>query len=193
MSVPEYDELVRRVDALAAQIALRRAGDLACGRGCTACCRVQLSLSPVEADEVRAALAGLSEDTRERLRARARELAAGGDLPRDTACVMLDEDGGCAIYASRPLVCRTQGHALRYPAGSLPDDSVFATGGGGEITWCPLNYTAELPRSEDVLEAERIDEVLATINLLAAEGTRDVLERATLVELALAEDEPPQG
>jgi Fe-S-cluster containining protein len=180
----EHEELVRRVDALTGEIAARRAGDLACGRGCTACCRVQLELSPVEAERVRSALRGLSAATRERIRARARALAAV-ELPGDADCAMLDTDGGCAIYASRPMVCRTQGHALRYPAGSLPPETVYATGGGGEITWCPLNYTADLPRSEDVLEGERIDELLAGINLLAADDPRDSLVRTPMVELAL--------
>jgi len=185
MSSAEYDELVQRVDALSAEIARRRSGDLACGRGCTACCQVQLSLSPVEAREVRAALAGLSSTARERLRARARELSGTPEPAPDAPCVMLETDGGCAIYTSRPLVCRTQGHALRYPAGSLPPASIFATGAGGEITWCPLNYTAEPPRSEDVLEAERIDELLATINLLVADEARSALQRVSMVELAL--------
>jgi len=185
MSSAEYEQLVARVEELTAQIAARRAGDLACGKGCTGCCKVQLSLSPLEADAVRLALAGLSMGTRERLRARARELAARGELAPDAACVMLEPDGGCAIYASRPLVCRTQGHALRYPAGSLPPETIFATGAGGEITWCPLNYGVEPPRSEDVLEAERIDEVLAVLNRLEADDPEAALERTSMVDLAL--------
>ena len=178
-----HDELVRRVDALTAEIALRRAGDLSCGRGCTACCRVQLSLSPLEAQVVRSALRGRSEGTRARIRARAQQ--GIGRVDHDAACVMLEEDGGCAIYASRPMVCRTQGHALRYPAGSLPEAAVFATGAGGEITWCPLNYGSAPPRSEDVLEAERIDEVLAVLNLMTAASSQAGLERKPMVELAL--------
>ena len=183
MDSEKYAELVHRVDALAAAITARRAGDLACGKGCTACCRVQLSLSPLEADVVRATLAGQSPETRERIRARARSLAALDDVPSGTDCVMLEEDGGCAIYSSRPLVCRTQGHALRYPAGSLPEESIFATGAGGEITWCPLNYSTDPPRSEDVLEAEQIDELLATINLMAAEDTHAAMERTPMGDL----------
>ena len=180
-----YARLVGRVDALTQDIATRRAGDLACGKGCTACCRVQLTLSPLEAAAVRAALAGLSHGTRERIRARAVALASEVELPRHAACVMLEDDGGCAIYASRPLVCRTQGHALRYPAGTLPDESIFAHGGDGEITWCPLNYSSEPPQSEDVLEAERIDELLAKLVHLAARNADAALERTALIDLAL--------
>jgi Fe-S-cluster containining protein len=184
MTSEHYDELVVRVDALTAGIAVRRRDDLACARGCTACCRVQLSLSPLEAEGVRSALRELDGEARERVRERAWALGENPAPPADAACVMLEEDGGCAIYAARPLVCRTQGHALRYPAGSLPPEAVFATGAGGEITWCPLNYTHQAPRSEDVLEAERIDEILARINLMEAEDVHAALERASMVELA---------
>ena len=179
-----YARLVGRVDDLTHLIAERRAGDLACGRGCTACCRVQLTLSPVEAMAVRVALAGLSRATRERIRARAGSLAREEQLERHTPCVMLEEDGGCAIYASRPLVCRTQGHALRYPIGTLPDEAIFALSDGGEITWCPLNYGSEPPCSEDVLEAERIDELLARLDRMAAPSAEAALERTSLLDLA---------
>jgi Fe-S-cluster containining protein len=184
MSSSAYRALVSRVDALTEQILQRRAGDLACGRGCTACCRVQLTLSPVEAAVVRAALAGLSRSTRERIRARAGALAGAEQPERHAPCVMLEEDGGCAIYASRPLVCRTQGHALRYPTGTLPDESIFALSDGGEITWCPLNYGGDPPRSEDVLEAERIDELLARLDQMATRSAEAALERISLLDLA---------
>ena len=175
-----YAKLVGRVDDLTHLIAERRAGDLACGRGCTACCRVQLTLSPLEASAVRAALAGLSRATRERIRARACEEQLDPHAP----CVMLEEDGGCAIYASRPLVCRTQGHALRYPLGTLPDEAIFALSDGGEITWCPLNYGGDPPCSEDVLEAERIDELLARLDRIATPCAEAALERTSLRDLA---------
>jgi hypothetical protein len=77
---------------------------------------------------------------------------------------------------------------LRYPAGTLPEESIFATGGGGEITWCPLNYSNEPPRSEDVLEAERIDELLAMLHRMARLDRKltpgAALERTALVDLA---------
>jgi len=79
---------------------------------------------------------------------------------------------------------RAQGHALRYPAGTLPDESIFALGDGGEITWCPLNYGSEPPRSEDVLEAERIDELLARLDRMSTPCAEAALERTSLLDLA---------
>jgi Fe-S-cluster containining protein len=172
-----YAELVGRVDRAAAAVAARRADDLACRLGCTNCCQVQLTLSPLEAGRVREALEALDPDARERVRGRAAVVADG------LACVMLEESGACAIYESRPLVCRTQGHALRYPAGTLPEPAVFALTDEGEITWCPLNYVERIPASEDVLEAQTIDELLARANLEAfAEAAA---QRVSMVELAL--------
>ena len=98
---------------------------------------------------------------------------------------MLGDTGQCVVYEQRPLVCRTQGHALRYPAGFVPEGAVRARavrvspaggparletheqdGGGasGEITFCPLNYTAKPPEAADVLDAERVDQLLALVN-----------------------------
>jgi hypothetical protein len=76
---------------------------------------------------------------------------------------MLEEDGRCAIYPHRPLVCRTQGLPLRYPEGVIPALAVLARGrdGGDPITWCPLNFREHPPDAGDVLDAERVDAMLA--------------------------------
>jgi Fe-S-cluster containining protein len=110
-------------------------------------------------------------------------------------CVMLEDDGTCAVYDARPLVCRTQGHALRYPAGVVPEEAVRARGrraapnvrhapdataGPDAITWCPLNYTGAPPRAEDVLDAARVDALLALIDHRYGAAS----ERVTLVALA---------
>jgi hypothetical protein len=180
MTTPEYENLLARVDVTCAEIAGRRAADLECRKGCTQCCHVQLSLSPVETDSARLALNALPPESRERIRARAAALPA--EPPDDAACVMLEEDGACAIYSARPIVCRTQGHGLLYPKGTLPEGSIFATSSTGEITWCPLNYTEGKPRSEDILQAGVIDAVLAQVNLRAvgAEGAQARVEMSAL-------------
>ncbi len=177
-----YVPLVQQVDALTADIGRRRAVDLSCRRGCSACCHVQLTVTPLEARRVGEELARLEAGVRERIRERGRALAALERVPEGSACVMLQDDGACAIYAARPLVCRTQGHALRYPEGSLQELAVFATAPGSEITWCPLNYIERPPKSEDVIEAQRVDERLGLACL--AEG-QDPLKRVPLVQLAL--------
>lgn len=182
----EYDALVAKVTAFTEPTTARRAADLQCKQGCDACCRVSLSVGPVEASAVRAGLALLDAERRARVRERgSRALARepGGDL--EPRCAMLEDDGSCAVYAQRPLICRTQGHALRYPHGLIPADSVRARAGDGDVTWCPLNYRGAPPRPEDVLEAERVDQLLALVNRRHAAARRtDPLARISLSALA---------
>ncbi|MFW5741129.1 MAG: YkgJ family cysteine cluster protein [Myxococcota bacterium] len=183
-----YDALVAKVDAFHAQVSARRAEDLACRRGCDACCRVRLSVSPVEASVIATALAGLDEASRGRLRdrlqERLREQRAGASEP-PPRCIMLEDDGSCAVYRSRPLVCRTQGLALRYPPRTFPEEAVMARGGdGSDIVWCPLNFKTNRPAGEDVLEAGRLDEMLVLVNLEHVGGDRQAaIERIALESL----------
>ncbi len=86
------------IDREAARLADRHAGRLRCGRGCSACCLDDLTVTAVVAARIRAAHAEL--------------LATGVPGPLG-ACAFLDAEGACRIYADRPLVCRTQGLPLR--------------------------------------------------------------------------------
>lgn len=174
----DYVAVRDKVDAFAGAVSERRRGDLACRAGCTACCSVRLEVSDVEADAVREAIERLDGALRARLAERA------AHEPEDGApCVML-EDGRCVIYEARPLVCRTQGHALRYPAGTLPEEAIRARAPAGEVTWCPLNYTERAPGAADVLDAERVDVLLALVNRRASDRP---LERTPLTVLARGE------
>ncbi len=174
MAHPEYLAVRAKVDAFTSETGARRAADFACRAGCSACCRVELEVSDVEAEALREAIAALEPDRRARLAERARSRSPGDP------CVML-EDERCVVYEARPLVCRTQGHALRYPSGTLPEETVRATSDAGEVTWCPLNYGARPPESRDVLDAERVDVLLAVVNRRASESP---LSRTPLTELA---------
>ena len=176
-----YRALVEKVDAFAAAVSDRRRADLACKPGCASCCQAWLTVSPVEAQQLRAALAGLDPQARQAIAERGRlERAreARGEPPR---CAMLDPEGRCGVYAARPLVCRTQGLPLRYPPGVVPEAAVRGRIPRGEITYCPLNFTAAGPSGPDVLDAERVDQLLALVNLRYAEeqgippGTRTAL------------------
>jgi len=160
----EYRALVEKVDAFTAATALRRKDDLTCSAGCASCCHAWLTVSTVEADEVRKGLAALTHDERAQIAARGGlELEREREGLEEPRCAMLDEAGRCAVYTSRPLVCRTQGHALRYPQGFIPVEAIARTTSNGAETWCPLNYHAREPNPEDVLDAERVDRILAVV------------------------------
>jgi Fe-S-cluster containining protein len=194
----EYQALRAKVDAFAQATAERRQADMACRAGCESCCHTWLTVSPVEAAEIREAIARLSPERRAQLAERGRrELAreAGRSAASEPRCAMLESSGECCVYEQRPLVCRTQGHALRYPPGFVPEAAVRArTRGGasaaaGEITYCPLNYTAAPPLAADVLDAERVDQLLAVVNHRFA-NARDVPGeiRVAISELAQEAD-----
>ena len=164
------------MDGSVAAIEHRRADAITCHAGCESCCHAELTVSDVEAASVRAGLDALEAVDRERVRER-----AASPISSTPRCVMLEADGRCAIYNARPLVCRTQGHALQYPDGVIPANALFARTKTGGVTWCPLNYTNEAPLPADIIDAERIDTILAVVNR-RFEGRSD--ERVSLRSLA---------
>jgi uncharacterized protein len=160
----EYRALIAKVEAFTEATFARRRSDFTCSEGCAACCHTWLTVSAVEADEVRAALDALTPEKRADVRQRGqRELARAANEENDPRCAMLDDGARCSIYEARPLVCRTQGHALRYPLGLIPGEAIARRTEKGDITWCPLNYEAAEPNPEDILDAERVDQILAVV------------------------------
>lgn len=167
----EYRALVVKVEAFAQGVGSRRPDALACRRGCSACCATWLSVSVLEAAEIRAALAQCSPAERAQIAARGQaELARERAGAAPARCAMLQPDGGCAVYTHRPMICRTQGHALRYPQGLIPAEAVRARAADGDITHCPLNYEQAPPTGPEVLDAERVDQILGLVARRFAEA-----------------------
>lgn len=164
----EYEALRGKVDAFIARAEAAQAPWLRCRAGCDGCCRSRRTAWAVEIDALRRHLATLPRARRAALAARRAEpsVAAG------ERCVFLDDDGRCAVYAARPLICRTHGPALRLPDGAL--------------AWCGLNFEglsdeavrAALPPGA-VLDVELVNRMLVLVNARYLEG-RDEPERATL-------------
>jgi hypothetical protein len=115
----EYRAVVAKVDAKFEEIRARHAASFACASGCHACCAPGLTVSGVE----KAAIAEhiQAHDLQGTLEALDRERPHG-----DARCRFLDAAGQCAIYAVRPIVCRSHGAPVRVP--------------GGRLDACPLNF-----------------------------------------------------
>jgi Fe-S-cluster containining protein len=144
-----YRELAARVDAFFAKVRARHEADMVCAPGCDACCRVRPTITRVEADEIRALVASLAAPERERLVARA--LAAGAGR-----CAALDDDGRCAVYAARPLVCRSHGVPVKLHELSLP-----------LVSSCEKNFVHRGPSAADVdciLDQETLSTILHAID-----------------------------
>lgn len=207
----DYGALRDRVDAFAAAVGQARAADMACRAGCAGCCQGGLSVSAVEAAAIARHIAGLPGLDRQALSLRAQTLQTQtmnstspnhGQAATDPAeesdatdrCVMLRRDDTCAIYAARPLVCRTQGLPLSYAADLVPLQAVRWRGQDGRaIVCCPLNFAGDgdgdergrVPTRAEILDAERVDLLLATLNqrYAAAVGQAPTL-RTSLLRLA---------
>lgn len=180
----EYAGLTARIDAFFAGVLARQAGAMRCQAGCAGCCQDGLSVSAIEAAVIRDYLDRLPAAQRRRIATSAdaeRGSTAGPNASSAAAaddggsgCAFLDPQGRCAIYPVRPLVCRSQGLPLAYPADLVPADALrFAARDGRAVVCCPLNFAADAasnstrakaPGAADILDAERIDLVLAVLN-----------------------------
>jgi len=137
-----YLPLLQALDGWHSTARAAHPGVIPCGPGCSACCHGPFDISIADAELVVEAIAGLPEASRRPIVVRAtaqleqmRSMAPDFDGPWDVAalgdeafdalcealaeepCPCLDETGSCAIYESRPLVCRIMGLGLRNLAG----------------------------------------------------------------------------
>jgi len=165
-----YRELCAKVDSFFARVKARHAADMKCATGCDGCCRIRLTVTAVEAAEIREAVAALSPELRQRAAARAR-------LDAPDRCAALDDDGRCAIYTARPLVCRSHGLPVRMVnARGLP-----------VVDACVLNFTERGPAEADpdcILDQANLSLTLGAIaREHAAETGGDAGERVAIAEL----------
>ncbi|HEY5921273.1 MAG TPA: YkgJ family cysteine cluster protein [Kofleriaceae bacterium] len=101
-----YPDLAAKVDAFFSRVQARHGEDMQCGSGCHHCCYVRLSITRVEADAIRAEVAGWTAERKQALTA---NLVTA---PVDH-CAALTPSGRCLIYAARPIVCRSHGAPIR--------------------------------------------------------------------------------
>lgn len=149
--MPRYLPLLHQIDAWHAAADRAHPGVIPCRPGCSACCHGPFDISIADADLVAKAIAALPEEVRRPIVVRAtaqleqmRELIPALEAPWDVSslgdeafddlcealaeepCPALNTTGSCAIYHSRPLVCRIMGLGLR------------STGGGEIPNGCPI-------------------------------------------------------
>jgi uncharacterized protein len=159
-----YRELCAKVDAFFTRVHLRHSADMQCRPGCDACCRQQLSVTPVEAEAVSELVRALPAEARASLR-----VSRGSDR-----CVALLDDGRCAVYDARPLVCRSHGVPVRTRGSqALPI-----------VSSCELNFTARGPAAADadcILDQETLSTLLLAVDA-AFRGGR-AFERVALADV----------
>jgi hypothetical protein len=173
-------QLRGRVDAHFAAAEARTPTAFACRAGCDSCCHARFGVYAAEAEPIRRALADLSRRTPD-LRARIR--AQADDPAHQHHCALL-VDGACAVYAERPLICRSHGLPI---AVADPEP---------RIDHCPLNFRDQPPPRESVLRLDAVNQPLAVIaSLWEQDGQPEDRPptRVELADLAREPDPPEQG
>ena len=143
-----YHRLIDRVDKDCRRIQEGYAGQIACEKGCAGnCCRIHLSVFPIEAISLAIALKKLSREMVRHIRQKAGLANSFGPCP-------LLEEGGCLMYPSRLMICRTHGLPMR-----------IEYRGKRSIGFCQKNFRKLDPIPDDaVLDLGRLNNNLAVIN-----------------------------
>lgn len=100
------DALFAKLEGFFSAAQAREGAAITCHAGCSDCCR-RFSVTGLEAGVIREGLTALPDARRDELAARAHDATTD-------VCPALDEDGRCAIYAHRPVICRTHGLPIRF-------------------------------------------------------------------------------
>jgi len=154
-----YGNLLSSVDRWFAGCVARAGAKIACGQGCSGCCRGLFDITLLDACYLKSGFEKLDESTRllvldksgKRL-AMIRDKWPEFDAPYilnvrpeqdwhmlmpdddETACPLLSDSGECLVYDYRPMTCRLHG----LPNVDLSGE-VFSEG------WCTLNFSGENP------------------------------------------------
>ena len=147
-ALQEYQNLIKEVDRRCQHILSRHRDQIVCTRGCVGnCCRIHLSLFPVEAVSLATALGKLAPAERERIKHKARLTNSFGPCP-------LLEDGACLMYDARAVICRTHG---------LPMATEYR--GRRSVGFCEKNFrnSSSIPK-EDIIDLNRLNHLLAKVN-----------------------------
>ena len=141
-----YHELAAKVDAFFTRVHDRYGSDMQCSSGCSDCCHVRLTVTPVEAQAIRDEVARWPAEQRA-------ELASAAFAVPPDRCAALDERGRCRIYAARPFVCRSHGAPIKIRKGSLP-----------VIQACFHNFTHTAAAADCVLDQETLSTLVLAVN-----------------------------
>jgi Fe-S-cluster containining protein len=175
-TLKDYKLFIADVDRRCHQIVDRHRDQIACTSGCAGnCCRIHLSVYPVEAVSLSLALQKLAPEIQHRIQARARHTNSFGPCP-------LLEDGACLMYDARAVICRTHG---------LPTSTEYK--GRRAVGFCVKNFKQLDPiPDEDIIDLAHLNRSLAGINIRFVHENPNLLppsKRFTLAE-ALLMSEP---
>jgi len=151
--------LHNKTDDFFSAVIQRHLPRMACAPGCASCCGRMPSVFPVEAWII----AELMREEPEALDHVVEALLPHRNAQEVKPCVMLSAQGRCRIYDARPIICRSHGAPIRVPGRTIQGFDV-----------CPLNFSEPGQRAlvapEDILDVERLNEILAVVDNLFRQG-----------------------
>ena len=150
IALGNYHGLIDQVDIACRRIQAGYAGQIACEKGCVGnCCRIHLSVFPIEAVSLAMALKKLPRGLVRHIKQKASLANSFGPCP-------LLEDGACLMYASRLIICRTHGLPMRTEYRSQ-----------STIGCCQKNFRKLDPIPDDaVIDLDDLNRKLAAVNQL---------------------------
>lgn len=160
-TIKKLRSLYGQIDRRAGHLAKTHAERLNCKRGCAACCRDEITVFEIEAENIRANHPELLKDEKPH--------APG-------MCAFLDEENACRIYEHRPYVCRTQGLPLRWIEEDFAETIEYR-----DI--CPLNEEGEPVENLNENECWTIGEFEARLAELQSEFDDGEMKRTHLRDL----------
>lgn len=201
-----YQALLSQVDSWFSRCSLAAGDDIACRRGCSACCRGLFDITLLDAF--------LLKDGFDRLPSQRQQSAKQAACSRigqiqqlwpdftdpfllnlhpeeeweqlmpeedETPCALLGDDGLCLVYEHRPMTCRLHGVPMVDESGEVLFDE-----------WCSMNFTGCDPLPMQALRAP-FNTIFYQEQLLFREFTRRLLgqpfnELDTLIPAALLLD-----
>lgn len=143
-----YRQLLSRIDDLCRSIAEALGKQITCSAGCSSCC-ASITIFPVEAAALQAALAALPPAESEDIRLQVRKNTGGKQCP-------LLVNHRCLLYHARPIICRTHGLPI-----------VYTVEGQRRSDCCPRNPLTSTPLSgAHVIDLDRLNTLLVAVNAL---------------------------
>lgn len=147
-ALKDYQDMIADVDRQCRRIVSRHKSHIACTRGCAGnCCRIHISVFPVEAVSLALALQEQAPDMRHRIQQIARQTGTFGPCP-------LLSEGACRMYDARAVICRTHG---------LP--MLVKYKDHRSVGFCEKNFrhVSSIPE-EDTINLVKLNETLTAVN-----------------------------
>jgi Fe-S-cluster containining protein len=162
-----YYRMIDRVDVLCRGIQDVLSTRITCSKGCSGCCTA-ITLFPVEAAALNAALEALSEEQQTAIRQYVAENSGGERCP-------LLEDHCCLLYAARPIICRTHGLPI-----------IFTEGNQRKVDCCPRNLGEDehVVSGSAIIDLDKLNTLLVAVNALfiSQADVKNPPERLTIAE-----------